>query len=32
MGEVKGGAWNREKRNRDWQPIYGQMKLRWEAN
>ena len=32
MGEVKGGAWDREKRNRDWQPIYGQMKLRWEAN
>ncbi len=31
MGEVEGGHWDRKKRRRDWQPIYGQMKFRWEA-
>ena len=30
MGENKGGGWDREKRKRDWQPIYGQLKFRWE--
>lgn len=31
VGEVKGGAWHRENRAREWQPIYGQKKFRWEA-
>ena len=31
VGETKGGGWNREGRERDWQPIYGQLKFRWEA-
>ena len=30
MWENKGGGWDREKRKRDWQPIYGQLKFRWE--
>ena len=30
LGEVKPGAgWNRPARQRDWQPIYGQLKFRW---
>ena len=30
LGEVKpGSGWNRSARQRDWQPIYGQMKFRW---
>lgn len=33
VAEVKGGAWNRPNidRVRRWQPIYGQLKFRWEA-
>ena len=31
-GENKGGDWDREKRKRDWQPIYGQLKFRWEVS
>jgi len=31
VGKTKGGGWNREGRERDWQPIYGQLKFRWEA-
>ena len=31
MGENKGGGWDRKERKRDWQPIYGQLKFRWEA-
>lgn len=33
MGNVSPNAkgWNRDGRNRDWQPIYGQQKFRWEA-
>lgn len=30
VAEVKPGGWNRDGRERDWQPIYGQQKLRWE--
>jgi hypothetical protein len=32
-GEVKPGktGWDRDGRKREWQPIYGQLKLRWEA-
>jgi hypothetical protein len=30
-GVNKGGDWDREKRKRDWQPIYGQLKFRWEV-
>tara|TARA_R110001592_G_scaffold280971_1_gene548390 strand:- start:3795 stop:4247 length:453 start_codon:yes stop_codon:yes gene_type:complete len=30
-GENKGGGWDREKRKRDWQPVYGQLKFRWEV-
>lgn len=34
VGEVKpskqGTAWNGPDRKREWQPIYGQLKLRWE--
>lgn len=29
-GEVKPGGWDRKGRARDWQPIYGQQKFRWE--
>ena len=25
-------GWNRKSRRREWQPIYGQMKLRWEID
>lgn len=32
VAEVKPGGWNREGRPRGWQPIYGQLKLRWERN
>lgn len=32
IGESKPGTgWDRALRRRDWQPIYGQMKLRWEV-
>ena len=31
MGEVAPQTWNRPNRQRDWQPIYGQLKFRWEA-
>ena len=31
VGEVKGGSWHRENRAREWQPIYGQKKFRWEV-
>ena len=32
IGQVKGhkNGWSSAGRERDWQPIYGQMKLRWE--
>ena len=30
-GEVKPQTWDRSKRPREWQPIYGQLKFRWEA-
>jgi hypothetical protein len=30
IGETKPGKWDRNKRARDWQPIYGQLKFRWE--
>ena len=30
VAEVRPGGWNRTGRERDWQPIYGQQKLRWE--
>jgi hypothetical protein len=30
-GEVKAGGWDRADRRRDWQPIYGQQKFRWEV-
>jgi len=29
-GETTPGGWDRENRARDWQPIYGQQKFRWE--
>ena len=32
VGETKPGGWNREGRERSWQPIYGQMKFRWEVS
>ena len=33
VGEVKPTerGWDRDNRKRNWQPIYGQMKFRWEA-
>ena len=33
IGEVKPekSGWDRANRKRDWQPIYGQLKFRWEA-
>lgn len=31
VGEVKPGGWDRANRERDWQPIYGQAKFRWEV-
>jgi hypothetical protein len=31
VGEVQPQEWNRKKRPRRWQPIYGQLKLRWEV-
>mgnify|MGYP003120591938 FL=1 len=31
MGEVKPQTWDRSNRPREWQPIYGQLKFRWEA-
>ena len=33
VGEVKPekSGWDRANRKRDWQPIYGQLKFRWEA-
>jgi hypothetical protein len=33
VGEVKPAknGWDSKNRKRDWQPIYGQMKFRWEA-
>jgi hypothetical protein len=34
VGEVRGGGWSRPNINRirQWQPIYGQQKFRWEIN
>tara|TARA_R100000664_G_scaffold1602_2_gene4075 strand:- start:1138 stop:1590 length:453 start_codon:yes stop_codon:yes gene_type:complete len=32
IGETKPDTWDRKDRKRDWQPIYGQLKFRWEAN
>ena len=32
IGEAKPDTWDRQDRKRDWQPIYGQLKFRWEAN
>ncbi len=31
IGEVKPCTWNRTARFREWQPIYGQAKFRWEV-
>ena len=33
VGEVKPSknGWDRKSRNREWQPIYGQLKFRWET-
>tara|TARA_R100001510_G_scaffold10157_1_gene7808 strand:- start:122 stop:616 length:495 start_codon:yes stop_codon:yes gene_type:complete len=31
VGEVKPQTWDRSNRPREWQPIYGQLKFRWEA-
>jgi hypothetical protein len=31
MGETKPGGWARDGREREWQPIYGQAKFRWEV-
>lgn len=33
VGEVtpEKGGWSRRERQRDWQPVYGQLKLRWQA-
>ena len=33
VGEVKPekSGWDRANRKRDWQPIYGQLKFKWEA-
>ncbi|MEC8543818.1 MAG: XF1762 family protein, partial [SAR324 cluster bacterium] len=33
VGEVKPTerGWDRSNRKRNWQPIYGQLKFRWEA-
>ena len=31
VGEPQKGGWDRKGRERDWQPIYGQLKFRWEA-
>jgi len=30
VGEVNAEHWHRESRPREWQPIYGQQKLKWE--
>lgn len=30
LGETKAQPWSREGRKREWQPIYGQKKFRWE--
>jgi len=32
MGETSKGNWSRKGRERDWQPIYGQLKFRWGVN
>lgn len=32
VGETQPGGWDRDGRTRDWQPIYGQQKLRWEVS
>lgn len=32
LGETKPDGWDRENRKRDWQPIYGQLKFRWEVS
>ena len=29
--EATNSGWDRDNRKRDWQPIYGQLKFRWEA-
>jgi hypothetical protein len=31
-GEVKLSKWNRKSRPREWQPVYGQLKFRWEKS
>lgn len=31
VGQVQGGTWDRPNRRREWQPIMGQQKLRWET-
>lgn len=31
IAECGGGNWDREKRHREWQPITGQQKMRWEV-
>ena len=31
VGKTEGGGWDREGREREWQPIYGQLKFRWEV-
>ena len=31
-GEVKPSNWDRKSRPREWQPIYGQLKFRWEKH
>ena len=32
IAETSPGKWDRKSRERRWQPIYGQQKLRWELN
>lgn len=32
IAECKPGTWDRMGRNRRWQPIYGQTKIRWESS
>jgi hypothetical protein len=32
VAQCSPGTWDRAKRKREWQPIYGQSKMRWEMN
>lgn len=32
LAEVRSGGWNRTGREREWYPVYGQLKLRWEKS